>query len=147
MTTPRPAGHDVDCQVEAVLDILAPKTDVPAEYATVLGLTPGVRVPIIRFDYEGRAIMPSDEQIRAFAEQIVTAVRTAVGTVPRPDHEPGPDCPNAPYTCLVCEPKVRGGNASPLHEHDGLAPHSHEVRADHLGVPRPFPRTRGDGAR
>ena len=24
----------------------------------------------------------------------------------RPDHEPGRDCPNAPYTCLICQPKV-----------------------------------------
>jgi len=25
--------------------------------------------------------------------------------VPRPDHEPGPDCPNVPHTCVICEPK------------------------------------------
>lgn len=24
----------------------------------------------------------------------------------RPDHEPGPGCPNAPHTCLVCQPKL-----------------------------------------
>jgi hypothetical protein len=24
----------------------------------------------------------------------------------RPDHEPGPDCPNVPHTCLICQPKV-----------------------------------------
>ena len=97
-------------QVEAVLNILAPIPDVGPEYLAVLGLTAGVRVPAIRFDFEGRAVMPSDEQIRALAEQIVTAVRTAVGPTP-------PD-------------------TSPLHQHDGLAPHSHEVRADHGGVPQ-----------
>jgi hypothetical protein len=23
----------------------------------------------------------------------------------RPDHEAGPDCPNSPHTCLICQPK------------------------------------------
>ena len=104
------ADHDANRQVEAVLDILAPIPDVGPEYLAVLGLTAGVRVPAIRFDFEGRAVMPSDEQIRALAEQIVTAVRTATG--PAPDVDPD-----------------RG-----MHQHDGLAPHSHEVRADHRGV-------------
>lgn len=35
----------------------------------------------------------------------------------RPDHEPGPDCPNVPFTCLICQPKaeaaeVPGGKGS-----------------------------------
>jgi hypothetical protein len=32
-------------------------------------------------------------------------------TVCRPDHEPGPDCPNAPHTCLTCQPKAEARQA------------------------------------
>jgi hypothetical protein len=81
MTTPAPdpADHDTTRQVEAVLDVLAPRPDIAAEAMTALGIRPGVRYPVIRFDYEGQAIMPNDEQLRALAEQIVTAIRTAAG--------------------------------------------------------------------
>lgn len=64
---------------DAVLNVLAPKPDLPAGMLAVLGLSPDTRVPVIRFDYEGRAVMPSDEQLCALAEQIVTAIRTASG--------------------------------------------------------------------
>ncbi len=67
------AGHDAGRQVEAVLDVLAPKIDAGA-----LGFGPQ-RWPIFRFDYEGHSVMPDDGQLRSLAEQIVTAVRTASG--------------------------------------------------------------------
>lgn len=34
----------------------------------------------------------------------------------RPDHEPGRDCPNAPHTCLICEPKVGKESTGPVEE-------------------------------
>ena len=61
---------DVDAMVEAVLDVLAPKVDGPPGYAAA-------RWPQVCLDYEGRMVMPSDEQLRGMAEQIVTAIRTA----------------------------------------------------------------------
>lgn len=69
-------SHDAGRQVEAVLDVLAPAIDLPE-----LGIPP-VRVPRIRFDYEGHMVMPSPGQLRALAEEIVTAVRTASGGEP-----------------------------------------------------------------
>jgi hypothetical protein len=66
-------GHDADRQVEAVLDVLAPKVD-----AGPLAIAYGPqRWPIFRFDYEGHSVMPTDDQLRSLAEQIVTAIRTA----------------------------------------------------------------------
>ena len=64
------SGHDVDRQVEAVLDVLAPHVEAPEPYQPQ-------RWPIFRFDYEGHSVMPTDGQLRSLAEQIVTAIRTA----------------------------------------------------------------------
>ena len=65
------AGENPQAMVEAVLDVLAPKADL-----SELGLDP-VRVPIFTFEHEGHAVSPTDEQVQALAEQIVTAIRTA----------------------------------------------------------------------
>jgi hypothetical protein len=79
-----PAEPDVSDVVEAVLDVLAPRADTvwfidqdPAEPP---------RVPIIRLEYQGQAVMPNDEQMRDLARAIVAAVRTA--SAPRTDTEP-----------------------------------------------------------
>lgn len=69
-----PETTDPQAMVEAVMNILAPKVD--AGELAALGFQPQ-RWPIFRFDYEGHAVMPSDGQVRALAEQIVTAIRTA----------------------------------------------------------------------
>lgn len=63
-------AHDAGRQVEAVLDVIAPYVDGPPGFAAACW-------PIFRFDYEGHAVMPSDDQLRSLAEQIVTAVRSA----------------------------------------------------------------------
>jgi hypothetical protein len=70
-------GHDVHRQVEAVLDVLAPEIDAPPHS----GFAPQ-RWPIFRFDYEGQMVVPNDDQVRALAEQIVTAIRTAADGAP-----------------------------------------------------------------
>ena len=62
-------------QVEAVLDILAPKIALPLRSASA------VRVPIIFIDYHGTAVRPDEQTLQALAEQIVTAIRTASGEV------------------------------------------------------------------
>ena len=62
---------DVDAMVEAVLDVLAPQVDGPPGFAPV-------RYPLIRFDADGLAVRPSEEQLLALAERIVHAVRAAV---------------------------------------------------------------------
>ena len=62
--------HDADRQAEAVLDVLAPYVYGPPGFAAI-------RWPIFRFDYDGQIVLPSDEQVRALAQQIVTAIRTA----------------------------------------------------------------------
>lgn len=64
-------------QVEAVLNVLAPYVDGIGDFAPQ-------RWPIFRFDYDGQMVMPADEQVRALAEQIVTAIRTASGEEPAP---------------------------------------------------------------
>jgi hypothetical protein len=69
-------GHDVDRQVEAVMDVLAPRA------GGIPGLIGPVRCPLILFDHDGTAVMPSDAQVRMLAEQIVTAIRTAAGGAP-----------------------------------------------------------------
>jgi hypothetical protein len=74
-------GDDVDAMVEAVLDVLAPQVDGPPGFAAQ-------RWPVIRFDYEGHPVVPDETQLRALAEQIVTAVRTATHPMWRPA---GPD--------------------------------------------------------
>ena len=56
--------------VEAVLNVLAPYVDGPP------GFQPQ-RWPVVRFDYEGQAVMPNDDQLRELAQSIVTAIRTA----------------------------------------------------------------------
>jgi hypothetical protein len=59
-------------QVEAVMNVIAPFVDGPADFAPQ-------RWPVFRFDYDGQMVMPTDDQVRALAEQIATAVRTASG--------------------------------------------------------------------
>ena len=61
---------DAEAQAEAVLNILAPYVDGP------LGIAP-VRWPLLAFHDQGRAILPTDPQLRHLARQIVTAIRTA----------------------------------------------------------------------
>jgi hypothetical protein len=61
-----------EAQVEAVLNVLAPFVDGPPDFAPQ-------RWPIFRLDYDGQMVMPNDDQVRALAEQIVTAIRTASG--------------------------------------------------------------------
>lgn len=74
-----PAPADPAAQVEAVLDVLAPEPDIPADARKSLGISDGLRVPIILVEHHGNAVYPTDEQLRALAEQIVTAIRTASG--------------------------------------------------------------------
>ena len=73
--------ENLQAQVEAVMNVLAPYVDGPPGFASQ-------RWPIFRFDH---GLVPSDEQVLALAEQIVTAVRTASGSEPEPDckFEPG----------------------------------------------------------
>ena len=75
---------NVQSQVEAVLNVIAPFVDGPP------GTQPQ-RWPVIRFDYEGTMVMPNDDQVRTLAEQIVTAIRT--GTVEL--------CPTVQTTALI----------------------------------------------
>ena len=65
---------DVNAMVEAVLDVLAPK--IPPDVLAAIGapMDSPDRMPIIRME-EGW--MPSAEDMRALAEKIVTAIRTA----------------------------------------------------------------------
>jgi hypothetical protein len=63
---------DADQQVEAVMNVLAPHVDGPP------GTTPQ-RWPIFRFDYQGDMVLPTDDQVRALAQSIVAAIRTASG--------------------------------------------------------------------
>ena len=77
-------AHDADRQVEAVmteavLDVLAPKAGNTGFGDTAFGQQ---RWPVFRFDYEGRLIIPNDDQLRSLAGQIVTAIRTATGGAP-----------------------------------------------------------------
>jgi hypothetical protein len=77
------AGHvtvvrvrpDIDRQVQAVLNVLAPFVDGPPGFAPQ-------RWPVFRFDYEGIMVMPSVEQVTAVAQAVVTAIRTAAGPPP-----------------------------------------------------------------
>jgi hypothetical protein len=89
-----PPEPDVSDVVEAVLDVLAPRADTvwfidqdPAEPP---------RVPIIRLEYQGQAVMPNDEQMRDLARAIVTAVRTAYAPDPRTPQEREQDPAEAP---------------------------------------------------
>lgn len=69
-----PVPKPPQAQVEAVMNVLAPYVDGPPGFAPQ-------RWPIFRFDHDGEAVMPSDDQVRSLAEQIVAAVRTASGEV------------------------------------------------------------------
>jgi hypothetical protein len=62
---------DPEAMVEAVMDVLAPWAE------GIPGVCERVRYPLIRFDHDGTAVMPSDGQVRMLAEQIVTRLRTA----------------------------------------------------------------------
>ena len=59
-------------QVEAVLNVIAQYVDAPPPYQPQ-------RWPVLAFHEDGRAILPNDDQLRALAEQLVTAIRTASG--------------------------------------------------------------------
>jgi len=61
---------DAEGQVEAVLNVIAPYVDGP------LGIAPA-RWPMLAFHDNGRAILPTDPQLRHLAQQIVTAIRIA----------------------------------------------------------------------
>jgi hypothetical protein len=74
-----PGEADPRAQVEAVLDVLAPRIDCPPDLAGMPGMMPSVRVPKILLDYDGQPVRPTDAQCRAIAEQVVTAIRTASG--------------------------------------------------------------------
>lgn len=76
--------ENLQAQVEAVMNVLAPYVDGPPGYAPQ-------RWPIFRLESpldSQLALMPSEEHVRALAEQIVTAVRTASAPAV-PDFEPG----------------------------------------------------------
>lgn len=75
-----PAG-DPEAQVEAVLDVLAPLIPGPPGFAPQ-------RWPVFRFDYDGIMVVPDETQVRALAEQVVTAVRTASGPGEPPSGDP-----------------------------------------------------------
>jgi hypothetical protein len=71
----RAVARDAVRQVEAVLDVLAPRVDL-GDLGPAIGAD-SVRVPRILLDHDGTPVMPSDAQVRSLAEQIVTAIRTA----------------------------------------------------------------------
>ena len=91
--------HDAGRQVEAVLDVLTPKID-----AGELGFA-SQRWPIFRFDYEGQAVMPADDQLRSLAERIVTAVRTSAA--------------GAAWSTLAFPAPVQGSASACLRTFDG----------------------------
>ena len=62
---------DPRTEVDAVLDVLAPWKDTG-----ITGIPP-VRVPLIGLLYDGMYLSPTDDQLTAVAQQIVTAIRTA----------------------------------------------------------------------
>ena len=68
---------DADVQVEAVLDVLAPKSE--AVWFTDQNPAERVRVPIISLDYQGIPVSPNHDQLLGLARAIVTAIRTASG--------------------------------------------------------------------
>lgn len=68
---PEPAPADV--QVEAVLDVLAPKPDLPPGFDYAPGLA-DLRIPRILVEYDRQPVRPDDRMLRAIAEQIVTAI-------------------------------------------------------------------------
>jgi hypothetical protein len=73
--------EDPAAMVEAVLNVLAPYVDGPDGYQPQ-------RWPVIRFDYNGQMVLPSDEELVAMATSIVTAIRTATTPpVPAPSWE------------------------------------------------------------
>src|SRR5215831_1455014 len=74
---------DPGAQVEAVLDVLAPKPDLPAGFVYAAGIE-DLRIPRILVDWDGQAVRPDDAMLRTIAEQIVTAVRTASGPAAEP---------------------------------------------------------------
>ena len=78
--SPPPAG-DADAQVEAVLDVLAPRADT----VWFIGQDPAEppRVPIFYLDYQGQPVTPNHDQLYDVARAIVTAVRTASAPDPR----------------------------------------------------------------
>lgn len=61
---------DAEGQAEAVLNVIAPYVDGPP------GTAPA-RWPLLAFHDNGRAILPTDPQLRHLARQIVTVIRTA----------------------------------------------------------------------
>lgn len=80
---------NADAMVEAVLDVLAPKTD--QAHLTALGFDLAatlaeVRLPVILLIGDREALMPTDAQLRDLAERIVTRIRTATAAAwqPRP---------------------------------------------------------------
>lgn len=72
-----PVPADPVAQVEAVLDVITPKTD--PEIALALGMTEPLRQPILYAEYQDHVVRLNEDQSRALAEQIVTAIRTASG--------------------------------------------------------------------
>lgn len=66
------AAGNPQAQADAVMNVLAPHVDGPP------GSGPQ-RWPVFRLDYDGQMVVPSDGQVRALAEAIVTAIRTATG--------------------------------------------------------------------
>lgn len=58
--------------------------------------------------------------IRCIGETLGRGLETMVRAL-MPDHEPGPDCPNVPHTCLICQPKVEA-EAARFASHDQDTP-------------------------
>lgn len=81
------AAGDADAQVEAVLDVLAPKSE--AVWFTDQDPAERVRVPIFYLDYQGQPVTPNHDQLYDVARAIVTAIRTA--TAPAPPQTGDPD--------------------------------------------------------
>lgn len=72
---PQPADPPADVAVTAVMDVLAPQADVDPDLAAMIGHGT-LRVPQILFPFAGTTVVPTDAQVRALAERIVTAIRT-----------------------------------------------------------------------
>lgn len=64
-----------DAAVTAVMDVLAPVAGVDPDLAGMIGKP--VRLPVFLIPTEYAPAYPSDVQVRALAEQIVTAIRAS----------------------------------------------------------------------
>lgn len=71
------ADTPADTMAEAVMDVLAPPARLDPDVAAMIGNAAPVRIPVFTIPWEGgQSVIPSIGQVRALAEQIVTAIRT-----------------------------------------------------------------------